>query len=299
MPIISASRRTDIPAYHSEWFIDKIERGYCHMINPFNGKMSKVSLKREDVDGIVFWSRDYRPMLKHLPRLFDLGYRFYFQFTIIGYPNTFDPGTPSIADSAKTAHRLMKMFGLRSVVWRYDPIILTSATDERWQIDNFKTLCQRLDGATDICVISFIDHYRKLDRNFFPALIKSGIDFFDPGWDTLGELASELSATACDHGIDVTSCCEPQLKASAVLPGSCVDTERLGLMSGADLSGVKKNPTRKGCLCFSSKDIGAYDTCPASCAYCYANHSRENSVKKMKAIKPASLSLTARKAAKP
>ncbi|VAX24198.1 hypothetical protein MNBD_NITROSPINAE03-753 [hydrothermal vent metagenome] len=299
MPIISASRRTDIPAWHTDWFIDKIERGFCHVSNPFNGKVSQVSLKPEDVDGIVFWSRDYRPTIKHLPRLFDLGYRFYFQFTITGYPNTFDPGTPSAFVSAKTARQLRTMFGPRSVVWRYDPIIVTSVTDRRWHLNNFKTLCQSLEGATDICVISFIDHYRKLDRNFFPALIKNGTDFFDPGWDTLNELASELADVACDYGIDVTSCCEPQLKTGAVQPGSCVDIQRLGLMSGADLSGIKKNSTRKGCLCYSSKDIGAYDTCPAGCAYCYANHSRERSVKKMKELKPDGLSLTAREAAKP
>jgi len=272
--------------------MDKIRRGFCHVSNPFNGRVSKVSLKPEDVEGIVFWSRDYRPIIKHLPRLFDLGYSFYFQFTITGYPDTFDPGTPATSVSAKTAHRLFKMFGRASVVWRYDPIILTSATDERWHTKNFRSLCQALEGATDICVISFIDYYRKLDRNFFPALKNNGIDFFDPGWDMLVDLASELSAVASDYGISVSSCCEPELNADTVLPGSCVDTERLGLISGADLSGVKKNRTRKGCLCFTSKDIGAYDTCPAGCAYCYANHSRERIAERMKLIKPDSLSLT-------
>ena len=294
MPIISASRRTDIPAWYPDWFMDKIERGYCHVSNPFNGKVERVSLKLEDVDGIVFWSRDYRPMIKNLPRLSEMGYSFYFQFTIVGYPETFDPGSPSIAVSAKTAHRLREKFGPRCVVWRYDPIILTSVTDERWHLDNFRGLCRELEGATDMCVISFIDYYRKLDRNFFPALAQNGIDFFDPGWDRLGEIASELAEVAGDYGIGVTSCCEPQLGTGAVQPGSCVDTERLGFMSGADLSGIKKNPTRKECRCFSSKDIGAYDTCPAGCAYCYANHSRERSAHRMKEIKPASLALTTR-----
>jgi DNA repair photolyase len=291
LPIISASRRTDIPAWHTDWFIDKIKRGQCNVANPFNGKVSQVSLKLEDVDGIVFWSRDYRPLIKHLPKLSDMGYSFYFQFTIIGYPKTFEPGSPSILDSTKTALKLAEMYGPHSVVWRYDPIILTSVTDDRWHIDNFRGLCKRLKGATDICVISFIDHYRKLDRNFYPALQNNAIDLYDPGWGRLEKLASELKQVAGRYGISVTSCCEPLLSADIVPPGPCIDTERLGLISSADLSGIKKNSTRKGCLCFSSKDIGAYDTCPTGCAYCYANHSRAKSVKSIKEIKPESLAL--------
>lgn len=293
MAIISASRRTDIPAWYSAWFMDKINRGFCEVSNPFNGRVERIPLGVKDVDGIVFWSRDYRPMMDHLPRLLDMGYRFYFQFTIIGYPEYIDPGSPSTAIAAETAHELCKKFGPRCVVWRYDPVMLTSHTGVGWHLDNFRELCGRLRGAADTCIISFIDYYKKLDRNLFPALKESGVAFSKPGWEELRGLAQELAHIAGGHGLRVTACCEPELKLETVAPASCVDRERLGAIAGAGFSDVKTNPTRKGCRCAASKDIGAYDTCPSGCAYCYANNSRELSAKRMRAISETGLALKA------
>jgi len=272
--------------------MDKIARGFCHVSNPFNGKVEQVSLKPEDVDAIVFWTRNCGPMLEALPRLADIGYRFYFQFTIIGYPKIIDPGSPAAGTAVELAHKLRKSYGPRCAIWRYDPIVLTSITPERWHLENFGRLAQTLEGAADTCVISFIDHYKKLDRNFDPVLDEHGATMADPGWDALKALAEKLARIAGRHGIALATCCEPQLGLADVPQGRCIDPARLADVTGRELSGLKTNPTRRDCLCAVSKDIGAYDTCPAGCAYCYANFSRARSKTNLKKLKPSALSLT-------
>ena len=286
MTIISASRRTDIPALYGDWFMDKIGKGGCLVANPFNGKVERVSLALEDVNGIVFWSRNYRPMLKRLRSLNDMGYRFYCQFTIIGYPRFIDPGSPAPDMSARTARMIRESFGTRAVVWRYDPIMLTSVTDAKWHARNFTSLLEKMEGATDTCVISFIDRYRKLERNLFPLLEKRGVTYYDPARDELENLAGQMALLAEKRGITVESCCEPKL--SAVGKTSCVDPLRLSDVAEQDLSAVRKAPTRAGCRCAYSKDIGAYDTCVLGCAYCYANNSRKRSMANRRAIKKES-----------
>lgn len=269
--------------------MDKIRRGRVRVVNPFNGRAEDVSLKLEDVEGIVFWSRNYRPMLRRLDELHGMGYRFYCHNTIIGYPRFIDPGSPPPENSARTAHRLSASFGARTIVWRYDPIMLTSGTDAAWHIKNYARLLEMMEGATETCVISFIDRYRKLERNLFPLLERHGVRYLQPRRDELEQLAGEMARMAEKHGIEVLSCCEPEL--SAVGRTSCVDAVRLSDVTGKDMSHLKKTPTRKGCRCFHSKDIGAYDTCPLGCAYCYANASRARSAASRRRILPQNLSL--------
>ncbi|MGK7346062.1 MAG: DUF1848 domain-containing protein [Candidatus Nitrospinota bacterium M3_3B_026] len=271
MAVISASRRTDIPALHGQWLMDRFREGRVEVKNPYNGKISEISLRPGDVDGVVFWSRNYRPMLESLSRLSGMGYGFYCQYTIIGYPRLFDPGSPGVEAAAGTARELAARFGPDTVVWRYDPIILTSMTDAAWHLENFPRLLGLMEGSTDTCVISFIDVYRKVERNFLPLLKEHGAEFYRPRREELEELAAGMARMAAKAGITVRSCCEPELEAAP--KGSCVDAERLGRVTDRDLSGLKKRPTREGCLCYASKDIGAYDTCTLGCAYCYANRS--------------------------
>ncbi len=290
--IISASRRTDIPALHGAWFMDKIARGFCEVKNPYNGQTSKVSLALPDVEGIVFWSRNYRPMIDNLQRIHGIGYRFYCQFTIIGYPKFIEPGSPSPAKAAETAHTLAKTFGPKTVVWRYDPIMLTSVTDAKWHLQNFSAALSLMEGATDTCVISFIDKYRKLKRNLFPLLKEHNAEYFHPSLEELTNLAVEMRDRAREKGIEVMSCCEPWLDPSLIAKTSCIDTGRLAHLSGGSFDSVKKTPTRSGCGCYGSRDIGAYDACVLGCAYCYANNSRDRSAANIKRIDKVSTSLT-------
>jgi len=127
---IGASRRTDIPAFYSEWFMNKIEIGFCKTINPFNAKQIKtVSLKPKDVDAIVFWTKNPEPMLKYINKLENIGYRYYFQFTLNDYPKELEPKVPIVTERIATFKKLSEMIGKQRVIWRYDPIIFSNVTD--------------------------------------------------------------------------------------------------------------------------------------------------------------------------
>lgn len=291
MTVISASRRTDIPAFYSRWFMDKIERGLCHAVNPYNGRTQEVPLGPDAVDAIVFWTRDARPIENHLPGLRSRGYSFYFQYTITGYPRLFDPGTPSVETAAAAVRRIAETFGPASVVWRYDPIISTSVTDEKWHVENFRRIAGQLAGAVDQCVISFVDRYRKLDRNFFPKLEQAGVDFHDPERQALTGLALRLEELARDAGMDLAACCEPEIVEGGLGRAACIDPVRLARVTGKDFTKLAKRPTRAGCGCHESKDIGAYDTCPSGCAYCYANRSPQAAARNARGARTESLAL--------
>lgn len=274
MTIISASRRTDIPAWYSGWFMERIAAGFCEVVNPFNGKTERVPLDAVSVDGIVLWTRDSRPMLKSkFSQLRAQGYGFYVQQTILGYPKLFDPRCPPVEKAAAAAREVARKFGPRALVWRYDPVILTSATDAEWHRRNFGEILDRLEGAADTCMVSFVDHYRKLDRNFYPLLENNGVELFAPERAELRDLLREFAALARAAGVALATCCEPEFAdVIGAPPGACVDAARLRDITGKAIEEAPR-PTRPGCRCAASKDIGAYDTCPAGCAYCYANRS--------------------------
>ncbi|MDH5637558.1 MAG: DUF1848 domain-containing protein [Nitrospinota bacterium] len=286
MAIISASRRTDIPAFHSQWFMDKIARGQAMVKNPFNGQTREVSLRLEDVDGIVFWSRDYRPMLDDCARLSDMGYRFYFQLTIIGYPRWVDPGSPPIEISARTAHALALRHGPRAVVWRYDPVMLAQGMDAEWHLKNFTRLADMMEGATDECVTSFIDFYAKFSKRLPRLMEENCSPIISPEPGELPTLISSMGAIAARRGIRLSACCETENIRGDIPASCCVDRERMAAVAGVDLLEIPKRPTRRLCGCHASVDIGAYDTCPAGCAYCYANRGQKLAVKNSGGITP-------------
>ena len=287
MAIISASRRTDIPAFHSRWFMDKISRGVALVKNPFGGQTREVSLRREEVDGIVFWSRDYRPMLDDLDRLRDMGYRFYFQYTIIGYPRWLDPGSPSVEIAVRTAHALARRHGPRTVVWRYDPVMLAEGLGQEWHLDNFTRLAGILEGATDECVTSFVDFYAKFSRRLPLLLEENGSRLLPPDSAMTRALAASMGRIAAGKGISLTACCEKEDLRGAIPASRCVDRVRMGDVAGVDRSALPKKPSRQMCQCHASVDIGGYDSCPAGCAYCYANRGRKTAAVNSAAIAPS------------
>lgn len=291
MPVISASRRTDIPALYGAWLMDKIEKGECRVMNPFSGKVDTVSLKLADVDGIVFWSRDYHPMIENLKRLHGMGHRFYCQFTINGYPRFLERSSPAVSLAVKTARELCALFGPKTVVWRYDPIILTSATDSEWHLRNISMIADGLKGATDACVISFVDWYKKVDSNLIPVLESHGLEARHPSAGEMAALGGAVAEVVRARGMEIQACCEPDVESREIRRASCVDSVRLSQVTGKDLSRLPAAPTRAGCGCKASRDIGAYDTCPLGCAYCYASRSRELSLTRMKATDDRDMSL--------
>ncbi|CAA7602174.1 Domain of unknown function (DUF1848) [Acididesulfobacillus acetoxydans] len=270
--IISASRRTDLPAFFSPWFMGRLRAGCCTVTNPFNSKqVSRVSLLPEDVDVIVFWTRDPRPLLTHLPEIERRGFRYYFQFTITGYGPIFEPLAPSAEVAVASFRKLARIVGPERVIWRYDPIVLSNVTDAAYHVRNFARLTEQLAPATRRVVLSIVDAYRQTPCRF-KDLARRGIEVRTrvPA-EELGMTLGELAGIAREAGLEVTSCAEgSDWLPYGVRPGACIDGEYIRRVFGLNLSWPKDKGQRPGCSCVRSKDIGAYGTCRHGCIYCYA-----------------------------
>jgi len=275
--IISASRRTDIPAFYSEWFINRMRAGYCTVPNPFNRRqVSTVSLRPEDVDVIVFWTRNPRPLFRHLAELDACGYRYYFQYTILDNPAALDPSSPAVNSAIRTVCELAARVGSNRVIWRYDPIVLSSVTDVAFHLDRYAYIAKRLRGATQRSVISVMDLYRKAEKRL-QGLAAQGLQSANTdalAWPQVGELMQGLAATALQNEMEIVSCAEElDLTPFGIRPGKCVDDAWIQRVFGLNVTGKKDSSQRKACGCVASRDIGMYDACLFGCQYCYATSS--------------------------
>jgi len=192
--------------------------------NPFDrNQVSRISLRPEDVDAIVFWTRNPRPLMPYLDELDSRGYRYYFQFTILGYPREIDPKSPPAATAVEAFRELAGRLGSRRVVWRYDPVVFTGMTPPAFHQENFQRLAESLKGHTRRVVVSIVDMYRKIEKRLkrlegTPAALRP----CDAG--DLGPLMSRLAELAREHGMEIVSCAEEvDLRPFGILPGKCVD----------------------------------------------------------------------------
>ena len=260
--IISASRRTDIPTFYSDWLVNRLNAGYCLVRNPHNpAQLKRVSLLPEDVDGIVLWTKNAAPLLPKLSAL--NSYSYCFQYTITPYHSDIEGG---LADKRTTVIpaflKLADIIGPKRMIWRYDPIIITPRYSYSYHISAFTKLCELLAGSCEKCVLSFAIAYKSVAKNL------AGIGHMEVGAEDKLRLAADLLRIAEDHGITLCACCElPGLYALGVQPISCIDASLFGANAPRD-----KNQ-REGCNCAVSVDIGAYNSCINGCRYCYANHS--------------------------
>jgi len=277
--IISASRRTDIPAFYGDWFMNRVKAGFAGYVNPFGGRKHLVDLRPESVVCFAFWSKDYAPFLPHLRTLTAMGYRSYFNFTITGLPKAFEGNVAGPHKTVDTLKRLAGMFSPRHISWRYDPIIISDQTPFDWHVERFADLAARLRGATERCTFSFATRYGKVERNFDDFQRRNKVRIEDPDPETRRRLAGALADIAGAHGMTLSSCCGDALVGGRVRKAHCVDGDII--RSLLDLGGAvfKAAPTRKECGCVESVDIGAYDTCPHGCIYCYANINKEKAEK--------------------
>jgi hypothetical protein len=276
--IISASRRTDIPVFYAAWFMHRIRAGFCTVPNPFNrSQVTRVSLLPEDVDVIVFWTRNPRPLFPHLAELDRRGYRYYFQYTLLDNPRPIDPKSPPVATAIKTFQELAALVGPSRVIWRYDPIVLSEATPPQFHAQAHARIAAALRGCTERNVISLVDIYRKAQGRL-NQLRGQGIDVTEIKPDALpaavGDLLQRMAQTAQGCSMEITSCAETlDLRPYGIGPGKCVDDGYIARTFGLRLS-LKKDPSqRQACGCVSSKDIGMYDSCLFGCQYCYATSS--------------------------
>lgn len=276
--IISASRRTDIPAFYASWLMHRLRAGWCLVPNPVHpSQVSEVSLKPEAVDVLVFWTRNALPLLPHLQELEERGYRFYFLYTLMDNPAALDPGCPPWRDALRTFQALADRVGSKRVIWRYDPVVLTTLTDPGFHMAAFARIAAGLCGHTERCVISMLHPYRKTEKRF----AEKGIERKAFGEAAVGELMRFMAGEARSRGMEIQSCAsEADLEVYGVRRGKCVDDAYLAEVFGIDAGHSKDPSQRKACGCIRSKDIGMYDTCLCGCLYCYATGSlhraREN-----------------------
>lgn len=275
--IISASRRTDLPAFYARWFIQQVRRGFCEVANPFNPQqVRRVSLLPPEVTAIVFWTRHPRPLLPYLPELDQAGFRYYFHYTLLDYPRLIETHRPSLSMALRTFRDLAQQIGPERVIWRYDPIVLSNLTPVEFHLEAFSRLAQALRGSTRRVVISLLDPYPKLKRRFAQMEqaglhLQYSIDGREP-W--LAGLLHSLAECAAASGMEIVSCAEPfDLRPYGVWPGSCIDSGLLNRLFSLALDPARDPGQRPACGCALSVDIGWYDSCPFGCQYCYATRS--------------------------
>lgn len=263
--ILSVSRRTDIPAFYSEWFFNRLKEGFVFVRNPLNiHQVSRIVLSPDVIDCIVFWSKNPKPMLNRLDELKD--YMYYFQFTINPYDKGLELCVPRKEGIINTFKELSEKIGPKRVIWRYDPILLTDSMGIDYHLRYFEEIAKRLKSYTNTCVISFVDLYKKTQRNLHDTTARV------PSMKEMMEMAAKLSLIANRYGITVQTCAEDiALETIGVKHGKCIDNALIEDLLGVKLV-VSKDPNqRKECGCVQSIDIGEYNTCAHGCKYCYAN----------------------------
>jgi len=240
--------------------------------NPFNAKqISKIELSPDKVDCIVFWTKNPQSLLPKLQEIDNLGFKYYFQFTLTSYDTTLEQKVPPKKLLINTFKKLSERVGQDKVIWRYDPILLTDNVNFEYHAKWFKFIAEELHGHTKKCVISFIDMYKKCERNLKDIRV-SQVSNQDKKI-----LSKELSSIALENEMVMESCAETLLLSSyGVCPGKCIDDELISKIIGQQLHVNKDKSQRHECGCVTSIDIGAYNTCRHECKYCYANFSSKS-----------------------
>lgn len=309
--IISASRSTDIPAFFAKWFFNRLDKGYCVWINPFNQKRHYVSFAK--CKAIVFWTKNPAPIIPYLHILDERGIHYYFQFTLNDYERErLEPNLPPLSNRIDTFKRLSDMIGPERVIWRFDPIVICptippqSVLSKVWQIGN------QLKGYTRKLVFSFIDirAYKKVQLNLVKdtdIFTKENVEHAEGSLSQQMEIVEGLAKIRnrwhdADWPLSIATCAESlNLESYGIQHNCCIDGRLLESVFGDDheltyylhtgklpepslfgelpetpssRKNLKDKGQRKMCGCILSKDIGMYNTCRHFCAYCYANTSR-------------------------
>ena len=274
--ILSVSRRTDIPAFYSEWFINRIKEGFVYVRNPFNvNQISKVNIKPDVVDCIVFWTKNPKPLMGHLKELDERGYKYYFQFTINPYGSDLEKNIGNKEKIIKTFKELSEKIGPEKVIWRYDPIIITTKYSQDYHFKQFAMLSEMLKSFTRKVVISYFDDYRKVKKNM------KGLDVKDFSEQDMYDIAKQFSIIAKKHDLVIETCAEAiDLSSLGINHGKCIDGDLIEKIIGYDIQYKdKRDNNRENCGCMKCIDIGQYDTCVHNCIYCYANINKDIAIR--------------------
>lgn len=274
MTIISASRRTDIPAFYAEWFMNRIRDGYFLNKNPYNGNVSKINASPNDIECIAFWTRNAKKMLSngYIDELIERNIKFYFQYTITGYSRLLDSKNLHPLKSIEIVNKLAEKIDPKLIIWRFDPIIISDITPIDELIRIYEKISENLNPEIKNNVISFVDDYKKTSQN----MAKAGINFIDPLNCDLTPLLTAISSISSNYGRSISSCAENiDLSFFNIKKGKCIDPDFISNVVGVDIENkMKDKGQRKECGCIKSFDVGVYETCAHGCVYCYAtqNH---------------------------
>lgn len=263
--IISASRRTDIPAFYSSWFLNRIKERVVLVPNPYNSKMvSRISLDPAVIDCIVFWSKNPASMLNRLEELEE--YNYYFQFTLNPYGKEIENNLPPLHSRIETFKRLSDKIGKEKVIWRYDPIFLNEKYTVHFHQEKFAEIAEEIHPYTEKCMLGFIDHYQH---------IRTKISSFHIGslqQEDIETIALSFQKNISEYEIKLHTCTEKiNLSHVGISAGSCIDQRLIERITGYSLLTCKDKNQRNVCRCTESIDIGMYESCLNGCIYCYAN----------------------------
>lgn len=261
--IINTGQRTDIPAFYAEWFANRLREGIVCVRNPYNpNQVSRYRLDPSVVDVIGFCTKNPVPMFPHMDLLNDYGQ--YWFVTITPYGRDIEPHVPDKHLLLDAFKKLSDRVGVHAVGWRYDPIFISARYTADYHIRAFEQIASALDGYTKTAVISFIDLYPKVRRNFPETQEVTKTQRL-----TLGR---ELIRIAASHGMTVKPCAEgDELAAYGADCSGCMQISDYEKAIGRHLNAPKRKGARAACACYLSCDIGAYNTCRHLCRYCYAN----------------------------
>lgn len=278
--ILQTGMRTDIPAFYSEWFINRIKEGYVMVRNPYNpSSVTKYRINPEVVDLIAFCTKNPAPMLEHLDALKPYGQ--YWFVTITPYEKEIEPNVPDKNKVVQDFKRLSQSVGLDSIAWRYDPIFITEKYSLDFHLDAFDSMAKALSGYTHTCIISFIDLYKKVITNFPQGRIVGRNERL-----IIGKAFADIGRK---YGITLKACAESkELMQYGINCDGCLTQSVYEAALHTKLNMPKKKGQRNECACFFGNDIGMYDTCRHFCAYCYANTNKQAVIRNSKLHNPNS-----------
>lgn len=260
--ILFASGRTDIPAFYSNWFINRVKAGFVDVRNPFNQNLvSRINFS--DVDLIMFCSKNPLPMIDKLKML---KVPILFHVTITPYSKDVEPNIPDKRLIIEGVKKLFLVLGIDNVVLRYDPIFLSDKYNVDYHIRAFDKLCKNLNGYVNKIIVSFMDEYKNVRSN---KNILKYRTFTREDYKKIGEA---FSKSAMDNGMSVQTCFEDNdLTEYGFVKGECLSHELAYILTGKKFksSNVRKE---KKCECVQMVDIGDYNSCMHMCKYCYANY---------------------------
>ena len=280
--IISASRRTDVPAFYMPWFMGQVKKGSFEVTNPFNQRVSLVPATPDKVDTIVFWSKNFGPFLdkNYGEQLLKLGFHLFFNFTINSDCTNLEPNVPPLKKRLEQLENLCQRFGPKTINWRFDPLCFFKTETGRLKdnLNDFPGIAEKASECGIVrCITSFMDHYPKIRKRLSA---RPGFVFVDLPLEKKVEILRGMIKTLVAGNIHLSICCEKDLmealpRSLSVSGSSCIPGDLIRKLFGGRLS-LKKDTGQRvkaGCGCTQSSDIGSYrlQPCHHNCLFCYAN----------------------------